>query len=543
MADIKVKLGMDAAEFAAGAAKAKKAMKDLATAPPPNVGKIAATPVQGQGLLMSAGMKAATAAMAAVASVMAVVAVAARGMYAAMEAGGALIDLSAQTGLAVDKLMVLQTAFEQAGLGADSVQPIVNKMQKAIVAAAESGGEAAKTFDKLGISASSLSAMNAEQQMQTLGAAINGITNPAERSAAAMEIFGKSGGKMLALFAAGGLDDAAKSIGAQAALMKENAGIFDRVTDVLGQAAKKLQGLYVGMAAVIAPMLMSAVEAFNAIDLSGIGQDIGAVIAIIIEAFSEGKLGSLVFESLKFGFVAAVNFLSKTLSGVLAGVIQFMVERFSILTEGKFWEGLTFSLVGAAQAFIEIMANGVAMILDKWKAIPLIGKKAAAGAEALQNYASQVGARSTENLTQGKTDIAPLIAKSAQNVSNAAKIAAESAPQIEQTSALKELSTSLITNVVQKGEKARKENPTPLPAEVIPPVAPKQQPIGGFDFVSSLTKIGGNMFGPSTGGDEALSVAREQLKAQEKAAEGINQTNIILKMLQGQTGSSGVVYG
>ena len=55
-----------------------------------------------------------------------------RGMYGAMEAGGALVDLSEQTGLAVDKLMVLKTAFAQAGMGSEEVQPVINKMQKAI---------------------------------------------------------------------------------------------------------------------------------------------------------------------------------------------------------------------------------------------------------------------------------------------------------------------------------------------------------------------------------------------------------------------------
>jgi hypothetical protein len=59
------------------------------------------------------GIKSATDALKGLAAAVSVGA-AVRQLYSAMEAGGALVDLSSQTGVAIDKLMILQAAFKQA---------------------------------------------------------------------------------------------------------------------------------------------------------------------------------------------------------------------------------------------------------------------------------------------------------------------------------------------------------------------------------------------------------------------------------------------
>lgn len=481
-------------------------------------------------------------AIAALSKAADMVAASVRNMYSAMEAGGALVDLQEQTGIAIDKLMVMQTAFQQAGLGADEVQPVINKMQKAIESAATSGGPAAEAFNRIGLSASKLSAMTADEQLQAVGDAVARIENPTQRAATAMEIFGKSGGRALALFAAGGLDDAAKAVGNQARLMKENAGVFDRVTDVLGTAAAKMQGLFVGMASNIAPMLMDAVNAFNSIDLSGIGQQLGAAVAIVLEAFSEGKLGTLALESLKYAFTWVVNFASSALAAVFAGLTQSVIERFKLLTNADYWGGMLTSLVGIAQKFISTIASGIAGILDQWATLPGIGEKAAKAAASVRQYAQEAGARGMENTTAGAAVLKPLVIDAGKAIADAVKAASAAAPQMEQTGALKALAGELATSAGGKVAKVRAENaPKEIPApggELVQQIKP-----GGFDFVSSLTKIGGNMFGPSAGGNEAITLQRQQLEAQKAQQAKQEQTNILLKAIEGKMGTSGVVYG
>lgn len=152
-------------------------------------------------------------AAAGFAAASAAVVVASKHMFDAMSKGGELVDLSEQTGLAVDKLMELQVAFEQAGLGADEVGSVVNKMQRSIADAANGSASGQAMFAGLGISLQSLGQMDAAGQLEEVGNKIMAIQDPAQRSAAAMEIFGKSGGRMLALFASGGLSGAQEALG------------------------------------------------------------------------------------------------------------------------------------------------------------------------------------------------------------------------------------------------------------------------------------------------------------------------------------------
>jgi hypothetical protein len=249
MSEINVKLGLDASGLQKGVQTAKSAISGLAV-----------------GAAIAAGVGAAI-----------------RGMYSAMEAGGALVDLSARTGVAIDKLMVLEMAFKQAGMGAEDVGPAIAKLQKSIAAASQGNAEAASKFVKLGISINDIQNLSPDEQFAKIGGAIGKIGNPTERAAAAMDVFGKSGAKLLSVFSAGGLEDIQANIGNQARLMKDNAGVFDRATDVLGTAGSKIQGLFVGMAAQIMPQLMPAIEALNSIDLSSIGESLGDGIAVAIE--------------------------------------------------------------------------------------------------------------------------------------------------------------------------------------------------------------------------------------------------------------------
>jgi hypothetical protein len=249
MSEINVKLGLDASGLQKGVQTAKSAINGLAVA----------------------------------ATVAAVVGGAFRGMYAAMEAGDALGDMSAQTGIAVDKLMVLQMAFKQAGMAAEDVQPAVSKLQKIISEAGQGNAEAAGKFAKLGLSVNDIKNLSPDEQFAKIGDSIGKIQNPADKAAASMDFFGKKGAKLLTVFSSGGFSDAAENLGRQAALMKENAGVFGRITDVLGTAGSKIQGLFVGMAAQIMPQLTPLVEYFNKLDLTSIGESLGDGIAVAIE--------------------------------------------------------------------------------------------------------------------------------------------------------------------------------------------------------------------------------------------------------------------
>jgi len=209
------------------------------------------------------------------ASIFGALTVAAKGFYDAIQLGDDLVDLNAQTGVAIDKLMELQMAFDLNGMKAEQVQPVLSKMQRMIADAGSGSAEAAAKFAMMGISIADIQGLNADEQLMKIGEAITEIQNPAQRSAMAMEIFGKSGAKLLSVFAAGGMEEVRKVLGNQEALLLENAGVFGKASDILGLTGNKIRGFFVGMASEIVPPLMGLLEKSSTLDFTGLGSELG----------------------------------------------------------------------------------------------------------------------------------------------------------------------------------------------------------------------------------------------------------------------------
>lgn len=303
-----IQIGADTTGFVAACGRARQAMNGLGAS---------ITGVAQTSALSAVGdqMKSLIAGIGIFASLKA----AATQFYSALEAGGALVDLAGQTGVAIDKLMVLQMAFDMAGMSAADVQPTLSKLQKSIAAGASGSADAAKKFSDLGLSVYDLQGLSADEQLKKVGEAIQNIKNPAERAAAAIEVFGRGGAKLLSVFSAGGLEDIQKNIGNQAALLVQNAGVFDRASDVLGTAGSKVQGLFVGIASEVMPQIMEVIETLNTIDLSHIGQAFGDAIAFWINYFKNfGTQGVLISNTLKLAFMEAVNFLDEEIRALFA---------------------------------------------------------------------------------------------------------------------------------------------------------------------------------------------------------------------------------
>jgi serine/threonine protein phosphatase PrpC len=81
---------------------------------------------------IAAGTLAVQGAFAAANAALAPLAGAFNAVKESLDLGGQLSDISAQTGIAVDDLVVLRQAFQNAGVGADGVGPAINRLQKAL---------------------------------------------------------------------------------------------------------------------------------------------------------------------------------------------------------------------------------------------------------------------------------------------------------------------------------------------------------------------------------------------------------------------------
>lgn len=250
----------------------------------------------------------------------------------ALNMGGRLNDLADRTGIAVDKVLLLERAFQNAGVGADSLGPIINKMQKALVDAEDGTSKAAYAFADLGLSLSKLQGMSPEEQLRTIGKAIADIPDPAKRASTAMEIFGKSGGALNQVFA--NFDDeiqtAKLQLGSLPEVMKAGSSQFDRISDNLVVVGGKFIEFAAGLIDKVKPALDAVTTALSMFDAAKVGQEIGAFFVgagngmkLFQKAVDEFKTGNFT-DGFKLAWEAIVQQAKDTANSIYTNIVAAM---------------------------------------------------------------------------------------------------------------------------------------------------------------------------------------------------------------------------
>ena len=248
---------------------------------------------------------------------------------AALDMGGRLNDLADRTGLAVDRVLLLERAFQNAGVGADSLGPILNKMQKALVDAEDGTSKAAYAFADLGLSLSQLRGLSPEEQLRTIGKAIAAIPDPAQRAATAMEIFGKSGGALNQVFA--NFDDEIKTaklqLGSLPDIMKAGSSQFDRISDNLVVVGGKFIEFAAGLIDKVKPALDAVTTALSMFDAAKAGKEIGAFFVgagngmkLFQKAVDEFKTGNFT-DGFKLAWEAIVQQAKDTANSIYVNIV------------------------------------------------------------------------------------------------------------------------------------------------------------------------------------------------------------------------------
>ncbi len=99
-----------------------------------------------------------------------------------LDLGDSLSDLSPNTGVAVDDLVVLLQEFANAGKSAEDIAPVFGKMAKTL-----QNDSAGDTVAKLGLKLEELKKKTPVEQFRTLGDAINSVRDPSQKAAASHE--------------------------------------------------------------------------------------------------------------------------------------------------------------------------------------------------------------------------------------------------------------------------------------------------------------------------------------------------------------------
>lgn len=306
------------------------------------------------GAAFAAGMAVFNAAMAGVQAV-------AASFGNALNLGGQLADLSAQTGVAAGELLVLQRAFDNTGAGAEKVSPAIAKMSSSIVDATSGTGAAAKAFDQLGLSAAELINLPAEQQFQKIGNALAGVANETQRSALASDLFGgKLGKDLLPLMTnfSGETRTATQQLGSMVDVMNQNSDAFDAIGDGIKVAQGKLTEFAAGLMSVMTPAIEAVVTALTRIDAAQIGKDLGSAFVgageamkgfqSAVDAFQAGNIGlalKSIFESVKLQAMETGNSIVNIFTAAFQTAGDILGEIFSA-------NGATFMLLQSSFDFV-----------------------------------------------------------------------------------------------------------------------------------------------------------------------------------------------
>ncbi len=154
-----------------------------------------------------------------------------------------LSDAATRSGLATDTLAGLRLAAEGSGLAFENLQRGLDKLPSVIQDVRTGSKQATEALANIGISADDVANSNSDQIFKKIAFQIGSIKDPAEKSAAAIDIFGQQAGA--ALIQTGALDNLSSyvnlarefgvSVGPQAA---EEAARFQRAMAELGTVSQ-----------------------------------------------------------------------------------------------------------------------------------------------------------------------------------------------------------------------------------------------------------------------------------------------------------------
>ena len=117
--------------------------------------------------------------------------------------GDALVEMSQRTGMSIETLSGLALAASRSGVSMEEFEISVRRMQKTISGADDDSKAAVKALATLGLTVDGLAGKGTEEQFKAVADAIARISDPTDRAAAAMLMFGRAGTAMLPFLAGG----------------------------------------------------------------------------------------------------------------------------------------------------------------------------------------------------------------------------------------------------------------------------------------------------------------------------------------------------
>jgi hypothetical protein len=244
-----------------------------------------------------------------------------------IDAGDELFNLQAKTGIAASALIGIANAAKLADVDVATLGKGLTKLNVNLVKAAEGNDGLASTFKRLGVDVKDANGkvVPADQALKQIADRFADLPDGAQKAAAAVALFGKSGADLIPL-----LNEGSASVEKFTFAVGEDfAARSDLFNDTITEFGIKTQGFGLELTDALLPALQSILEVFG--DLFDSKQDWTALFEVI-------KLGirvvaGAIFVTIKLvdvlikNTVTAFQAISKALQGDFAGAGEIFTNR------------------------------------------------------------------------------------------------------------------------------------------------------------------------------------------------------------------------
>jgi hypothetical protein len=254
-----------------------------------------------------------------------------------MDLGGDLDDLQIKTGVAAPALFAIGNAATVAGVDMEALGKSLGKLNLNLVKAAEGNEDLARKFQALGVNVKDANGevVPADKALKQIADRFADMPDGAQKSAAAVALFGKAGADLIPLLneGAAGLEQF------KSKLTPQEFEEFTKRSDLFGESLTELglrtKAFELELTAALLPALQSILEVFG--DLFDTEQDWSALFDVLI--FGLRATATAIYATIKLvdvaikNSVAYLDMLGKAVQGDFAGAISVAQNRIGSLMQ------------------------------------------------------------------------------------------------------------------------------------------------------------------------------------------------------------------
>ncbi len=295
----------------------------------------------------------------------------ARGLVSLEDRVERLGRLANQLGVSFDFVQVLEEAGKRTDVSIEQLSGSFARLQNTLAGADEESKKAQAALQRLGVSVAEFGALSEQQRIELIGERLAQIEDPAQRSAAAIALFGRSGVQLLPFFNEIGLaaTDMERFGRAVTDLDRQQLAEFGGSIDALSLAAQGLgQSVllpFVGLGDGIARAAAEVTAGFTSI-IDPIGRileplltQVGRIVELIgVQLGNLGRVIGAVFEP----FAVIVQEVATALEPLYEGFFNFLQGISNAAVAVAEWV-ISFTPVGAIAANVGALGDTISRVV------------------------------------------------------------------------------------------------------------------------------------------------------------------------------------